>query len=136
MKPSPPRATIRSASLSSTHEYVCLRKCSAFRASSVIDTASAIFIFASPARYAHVPGTGRRCPLGDAEVMSLGLDRHRPVKRCVQQVVVIITPHQFPQIDLVILAQAEIELYGGGQPHAIAALAEVDRKSTRLTYSH
>src|SRR3546814_1644083 len=112
---SPPRATIRSASLSSTQEYVCLRKCSAFRASSVIDTASAIFIFASPPRCAHVPGNGRRYPLVDAELMSLGLDRLRPVKRCVQPVVVIIPPHQLPQIDLVILAKAAIELSGGCQ---------------------
>src|SRR3546814_3559598 len=65
--------------------------------------------------------------------MSLGLDRHRPVKRCVQQVVVIIPPHQFPQIDLVILAKAEIELSGGGQPHAIAALAEVARQRSDKT---
>src|SRR3546814_4498096 len=42
-------------------------------------------------------------------------------------------PHQCPQIDLVILAKAEIELSGGGQPHAIAALAEVARQRSDKT---
>ena len=62
----------------------------------------------------------------DDEIMPLGLARDGLADRRLEQRIVLVEgPQRGPQVGGILLAQAHIERAGAGQPHAVAALAEI-----------
>src|SRR5687767_10548047 len=80
----------------------------------------------SPAGDAHVAcdGGAAAAPVDD-EVVALGLARDRLLDRLLDGVVGFGEAEGRAQIRRVLLAEAHVELAGAGEPHAIAALAEI-----------
>ena len=82
----------------------------------------------SPAGDAHVPRhRGRSCAAVDDEVMALGLAADRLADRIVQLGVGRAIAQHAAQVGLVVLTEAHIKRAGAGQPHAVAAFAEIVR---------
>src|SRR5215472_4355157 len=61
----------------------------------------------------------------DDEIMALGLARNRFVDRRLEQRVIRACPQWRAQMSTVVLAEAHIKCAGAGEPHAVAALAEI-----------
>ena len=80
----------------------------------------------SAAGHAHVARHGRAAVAAvDDEVVALGLARDRLGDRPVEQLVALGGAQRRAQVGGVLLAEAHIERAGAGQPHAVAAFAEI-----------
>src|SRR5205823_10559270 len=88
--------------------------------------ASSLLAAASAAGHVHVAlDRGPLSPAVDHEVMALGLARDRLVDRGLEERIALRRAHGLAQIGGVVLAEAHVERARAGEPHAVAALAEV-----------
>src|SRR5215510_5009666 len=72
------------------------------------------------------------CRLGmpaiDDEIVALGLAADRLMDGRLQEIVALARPQRRAQVGGVILAEAHVERTRAGEPHAVAALAEIMRQ--------
>src|SRR5690606_36039942 len=88
----------------------------------------AVRVIRSPilaSRHTHMPAQRRLRPRPvDDEIVPLGLDQHGLIERCVERAR-LPAAQRVAQIDLIVLTQAQEQLPCSGQPHAVAAFAEI-----------
>src|SRR5215208_1575108 len=78
------------------------------------------------AGYAHVAGQCRLLVTAvDDEIMAFRLAADRFADRGMQRLIAFRRPQRCPQVCSVFLAEAHVKRAGAGQPHPVAALAEV-----------